>query len=389
MTESYQYLDYAASAPVRPQALEAMASYRALPHAAANPNSLHTMGRAAARSLEEARRALAAAISPDVRPSEVVFTSGGTESNNLAVLGVSEGSRRADRRRTRVVISAIEHDSVLDLAPLLRDRGFEVSVAPVGRDGKVDLAALGGMVDETCALVSVMYANNETGVIQPVPEVAALCATAGVPLHVDAIQAFGRIPLDLGGVSALSLAGHKIGAPLGTGALMLRRRCPFHPQGFGGGQESGRRPGTQDVCGAVALAAVSRLVMDELPRVRPLVAGRAQRLYDRLCAEGTGIVSTTTATVGDDRLPGIVSVMAEGCDSESLVLRLDALGWEVSAGSACSSASLDPSHVLSAMGIPRDLAFGSLRISFDERVGDEVLEDFARALLGVVSDLRR
>ena len=389
MSGRLHYLDYAASAPLRSEALDAQARYRSLPHSCANPNSLHTLGRQAAASLGEARRVLAAAVGGGFRAGDVVFTSGGTESNNLAVYGIAEGARAADRRRTRVVISAIEHDSVLDLAPSLRHRGFDVDIAPARRDGTVDLDALSGMVDESCALVSVMCANNETGVIQPVARIAALCRAHGVPFHTDAVQAFGRIPIEVGDVSAVSVAGHKIGAPLGTGALLLRGRCPFRPQGFGGGQESGRRPGTQDVCGAVTFAEVARIVMTDMPRVRQVVAARAQGLYDRLCAPGTGIVPTTSAIVDEGRLPSIVSIMVEGCDSESLLLRLDAAGYEVSAGSACSSASLDPSHVLSAMGIPRDLAFGSLRISFDERVDEGVLAGFADTLLTIAKDLRR
>ena len=389
MTTHLCYLDYAASAPLRAEALAAEAAYRALPHAMANPNSLHTLGRAASSSLEGARRTLASCVDGGFRPSDVIFTSGGTESNNLAVYGIAEGARAADRTRTRVVLSAIEHDSVLDLAPSLRQRGFEVAIAPVTGEGVIDLEAAERLIDSSCALVSVMYANNETGVVQPVAELSRLCAQAGAPLHTDAIQAFGRIPLDLAGVSAVSVAGHKIGAPLGTGALLVRARVPFRPQGFGGGQESGRRPGTQDVCGAVTFAEVARFVVGEMPRVRPEVARRARRLYAALCADETGIVPTAGVDVGDDRLPGIVSVMVEGCDSESLLLHLDEAGFEVSAGSACSSASLDPSHVLSAMGIPRDLAFGSLRVSFDERVPAAELDAFAAALLRIAADLRR
>ena len=207
-------------------------------------------------------------------------------------------------------------------------------------------------------------------------------------MHVDAVQAFGRIPVDARRADAISVAAHKIGGPLGVGALAMRTRCPFEAQSLGGGQELGRRPGTQDVAGAVAFAAAAELVCSNLGETRARVASLASHVYGRLCAEGTGIVPTTSVVVDEGRLPGMVSVMVPGLDSETLVLQLDARGFEVSAGSACSSGSLDPSHVLSAMGIPRDEALGSLRVSFDERVALSELDAFCDALLAVVGELR-
>lgn len=381
----YVYLDYAASAPLRPEARDAWLAYHDEPYGMANPNSLHTLGRRAAARLEGARRDLARAIGCGFRPSEVVLTSGGTESNNLAVLALAEGARRRSRNtRTRVVLSAIEHDSVLDVASLLRARGFEVQLARPGRDGVVGPDEVRRAMGEGCALVSVMAANNETGVIQPTSAIVAAAHEGGALAHVDAVQAFGRVPLDAGAADAVSVAAHKIGGPLGVGALAVRTRCPFEAQGLGGGQEGGRRPGTQDVAGAVAFAAAAKLVTRDLARVRPLVAAMANHAYGRLCAEGTGILPTTVARVDDARLPGMLSLMVPGMDSESLVLALDELGFEVSAGSACSSGSLDPSHVLSAMGIARDDALGALRVSFDERVRPEELDGFCDALLGIV-----
>lgn len=380
------YLDYAASAPLREEALEAERAYDASRIAGANPNSLHTLGREAARALDGARRDLARCLGGAIRPSDVVFTSGGTESNNLAVVGLAEGMRERDRHRTQVVLSAIEHDSVLDVAPFLRDRGFEVLLARPDREGVVTPNELGRLVGPQTALVSVMAANNETGVVQPVQDLCQVAHAAGATFHTDAVQAFGRIPLDLAGVDAVSVAAHKIGGPVGVGALVVRGRVPLRPQTFGGGQERGIRPGTQDVRGAVAFAAAARAVCADLPTTRALVAERAEALYQRLCAQGTGIVPTTRAAMGADRLPGIVSVMVPGLDSETLVLGLDEAGFEVSAGSACSSGSLDPSHVLSAMGIARNDALGSLRISFDERVTSKELDAFAQAMLKLVSD---
>lgn len=385
MSKHYIYLDYAASAPLRPEARDAWLAYHEKPGSEANPNSLHSLGREAARELEVARRTIATSIGCGFRPGEVVLTSGGTESNNLAVLGMAEGARRkSSNKKKRVVLSAIEHDSVLDVATLLRSRGFEVELVGPDRNGVVQPDELARIMGENCALVSVMAANNETGVIQPTADLVEVAHAGGAVIHVDAIQAFGRIPLDASKADAISVAAHKIGGPLGVGALAIRTRCPFEAQSLGGGQEGGKRPGTQDVAGAVAFAEACRVVMRDLTTVRPKVAAMANKAYARLCAEGTGILPTTQAFVDDTRMPGMISVMVPGMESETLILKLDDLGFEVSAGSACSSDSLDPSHVLSAMGVPRDQALGALRISFDERVNEEDLDAFCDALLEIV-----
>ena len=383
--DSYVYLDYAASAPMVPEAKAAEAAYAEAPYAGANPNSLHTLGREAAMALEGARREIAKALGGGFRPGEIVFTSGGTESNNLALYGIADGARARDRKRMRVVVSAIEHDSELDVVPALKDRGFAVTLVRPGRDGRIAPEELERAVGPDCALVSVMSANNETGVIQPVAELAEIAHKAGALMHTDAVQAFGRIPLAIDTCDAVSIAAHKIGGPVGIGALALRMRCPFRPQNFGGGQEAGKRPGTQDVRGALAFAAAAKAQTDHLAERRSACAAKANRLFQKICAPGTGIQPTTTAQIDDTRLPGMVSIYVPGLDSETLILKLDQKGFEVSAGSACSSGSLDPSHVLSAMGIARNDALGALRISFDERVSDEDLDRFADALIGIVA----
>lgn len=381
------YLDYAASAPAREESLAAERAYEQSPIAGANPNSLHTPGREAARALDGARRDIVRCVGGGFRPSDVVFTSGGTESNNLALLGLSRGAHQRDHKRTRVVLSAIEHDSELDVMGALKGNGFEVTLVKPGRDGVVSRAALEGVLGPDCALVSVMSANNETGVIQPVGELAAAAHASGAVFHTDAVQAFGRVPLDVAQADAVSIAAHKIGGPVGVGALLVRGRVPLAPLSFGGGQESGRRAGTQDVRGALAFAAVSKACRGSLESTRSLVAARAASLYQRICAEGTGIVPTTTTAVDETRLPGMVSVMVPGLDSQTLVLGLDERGFAVSAGSACSSGSLDASHVLTAMGIGRDSALGSLRISFDERVTESDLDAFATELIALVAQI--
>jgi cysteine desulfurase len=383
--DSYVYLDYAASAPMVPEAKAAEAAYAEAPYAGANPNSLHTLGREAAMALEGARREIAKALGGGFRPGEIVFTSGGTESNNLALYGIAEGARARDRKRTRVIVSAIEHDSELDVVPALKDRGFAVTLVRPGRDGRIAPEELERAVGPDCALVSIMSANNETGIIQPVAELAEIAHKAGALMHTDAVQAFGRIPLAIDTCDAVSIAAHKIGGPVGIGALALRMRCPFRPQNFGGGQEAGKRPGTQDVRGALAFAAAAKAQTDHLAERRSACAAKANRLFQKICAPGTGIQPTTTAQIDDTRLPGMVSIYVPGLDSETLILKLDQKGFEVSAGSACSSGSLDPSHVLSAMGIARNDALGALRISFDERVSDEDLDRFADALIGIVA----
>ena len=383
--DSYVYLDYAASAPMVPEAKAAEAAYAEAPYAGANPNSLHTLGREAAMALEGARREIAKALGGGFRPGEIVFTSGGTESNNLALYGIAEGARARDRKRTRVIVSAIEHDSELDVVPALKDRGFAVTLVRPGRDGRIAPEELERAVGPDCALISVMSANNETGVIQPVAELAEIAHKAGALMHTDAVQAFGRIPLAINTCDAVSIAAHKIGGPVGIGALALRMRCPFRPQNFGGGQEAGKRPGTQDVRGALAFAAAAKAQTDHLAERRSACAAKANRLFQKICAPGTGIQPTTTAQIDDTRLPGMVSIYVPGLDSETLILKLDQKGFEVSAGSACSSGSLDPSHVLSAMGIARNDALGALRISFDERISDEDLDRFADALIVIVA----
>ena len=374
-------LDYAASTPLRSEALKALQDYDAAPYAGANPNSLHSLGRQAACQLEAARRSVARSLGARVRPDELIFTGGGTEANLLALAGIAEGVRTRDGKRNRVVLSAIEHDSVLDNAAVLKRMGFSVTRVAPQRDGVVAPDALAKVLDEHVALVSCQIANNETGVVQPVKELVALAHGCGAKFHCDAIQGYLHIPFDVSvlGVDALSIAGHKVGAPVSIGALYLSARTPLTPQVYGGGQESGRRAGTQDVRSAMAFAAVAEALSLHVAQDRMRVQALSDKLYRDLLT-----CPSIHATMGDpfsvDRLPGIVSVYVEGAESEDLILKLDAAGFAVSAGSACSSASLDPSHVLSAMGLPRNKALGALRISFDDRVDSRDLDAFAEAL---------
>lgn len=386
--QRFIYLDYAASAPLRVEALEAEREYDRTSYAGANPNSLHTAGRSAARALDGARRDIARLLGGGFRASDVAFTSGGTENNNLALLGLAEGARAKDRSRTRVIVSAIEHDSIIGPISLLRERGFAVEKVAPTSEGIITCQALEAMLGPDVALVSVMAANNEVGTLQPIRELGALAHSHGAVFYSDAAQGFGKVRLDVTTCDAVGLVGHKIGAPVGTGALVMRGRAPFRPQTLGGGQERGVRPGTQDVRGALAFAAAACHCMKNMEENARAVSERAERFVSRICASGSGIYPTVELPMGKGRLPGLVSLIVDGADSESLVLKLDALGFEVSAASACASGSLDASHVLTAMGIPKDRALGSLRVSFDERVSEEDLERFANALLDVAQQIR-
>ena len=341
-------LDYAASTPMRAEALLAQREYDDSELAGVNPNSLHSLGRKAAARLEVARREIARSFGAHVRPSEIVLTNGGTEANQLALLGLAEGARQRDRKRGRVIVSAIEHDSILDNLPLLRAAGFTVDL------------------------------------VQPIRELAAAAHTAGALFHTDAIQGYLHIPLDVTelGVDAMSVAAHKIGGPVASGALYLKSRTPLRPRIFGGGQEAGRRAGTQDLRTQLAFAAAASSLTPHVAQERAKLQALSDKLYATLTAH-----PRIHATMGDyaqaDRLPGMLSIYIDGMDSEELIIKLDAAGFEVSAGSACSSGSMDPSHVLSAMGIGREQALGALRISFDDRVNPDDLDEFAQTLLSI------
>lgn len=373
---------------MRAEALLAQREYDDSELAGVNPNSLHSLGRKAAARLEVARREIARSFGAHVRPSEIVLTNGGTEANQLALLGLAEGARQRDRKRDRkrgrVIVSAIEHDSILDNLPLLRAAGFTVDLVQPCRAGYVEPATLVELLGDDVALVSIMVANNETGVVQPIRELAAAAHTAGALFHTDAIQGYLHIPLDVTelGVDAMSVAAHKIGGPVASGALYLKSRTPLRPRIFGGGQEAGRRAGTQDLRTQLAFAAAASSLTPHVAQERAKLQALSDKLYATLTAH-----PRIHATMGDyaqaDRLPGMLSIYIDGMDSEELIIKLDAAGFEVSAGSACSSGSMDPSHVLSAMGIGREQALGALRISFDDRVNPDDLDEFAQTLLSI------
>ncbi|WP_039799702.1 cysteine desulfurase family protein [Nocardia araoensis] len=356
------YLDHAATTPMLPAAIEAMT---AALRSTGNASSLHGSGRAARRLLEEARESIAADLG--ARPSEVIFTSGGTESDNLAVKGIFWARRDADPRRNRIIASSVEHHAVIDAVEWLeRHEGAEVTWLPVDADGVVAAAvlraALAAHPDEV-ALVTVMWANNEVGTIQPIGELASVAAEFGVPMHSDAVQAAAQLPIDFGasGLSAASFAGHKVGGPHGIGVLLLGRQVPCVPLLHGGGHERDLRSGTSDTAAAIGLAAALRQTsIERHARTAELVALR-DALIDGIRAMAPDAVLNGPA--GERRLPGNVHVTFPGCEGDSLLMLLDAAGIECSTGSACTAGVATPSHVLIAMGVEPWQARGSLRFS--------------------------
>nr|WP_197373851.1 cysteine desulfurase family protein [Mycolicibacterium baixiangningiae] len=380
------YLDHAATTPMHPAAIEAMT---AVLTTVGNASSLHGAGRVARRRMEEARETLARLLG--ARPSEIIFCAGGTESDNLAVKGIYWARRDAEPRRNRIVTTPIEHHAVLDAVQWLVDHeGAEVTWLPVEADGSVAPAALREVLRscDDVALVSIMTANNEVGTVQPIAELAAVAAESAVPMHSDAVQAVGHIPVDFAasGLSAMSVTAHKFGGPTGTGALLLRRDTACVPLLHGGGQERDVRSGTADVAGAVAMAAAARIAVEGLDSYRARVSALRDRLIDGvLAAIDDAYVNGARA----DRLPGNAHFTFRGCEGDSLLMLLDAKGIECSTGSACTAGVAQPSHVLIAMGADPASARGSLRLSLGHTSTDADVDAALEALPAAVDRARQ
>ncbi len=355
------YLDHAATTPMLAAAVEAMTTHLG---DVGNPSSLHASGRAARRVVEESRETIAQAL--NCRPGEVVFTSGGTEADNLALKGLYWSRHDADPTRVRILSSAIEHHAVLDALDWLADEEHaEVELVPVDSRGRLDLEALRATVERdpaSVALVSVMWANNEVGTIEPIEDVVALCATHGIPVHTDAVQAVGAVPVDFAasGVDALTLTGHKLGGPYGVGALLLRRELTLTPLLHGGGQERDIRSGTLDMPAIAGFAAA----VEHAVKAQPEYAERMLGLRDSLIRRVIEVVPDAHVHGDlDARLPGNAHLGFPGCEGDSLLMLLDARGIECSTGSACSAGVPQPSHVLLAMGCTEEGARHSLRFT--------------------------
>ncbi|GEP46763.1 cysteine desulfurase [Microbacterium saccharophilum] len=352
------YLDHAATTPVRPEVRDAMLPY--LGERFGNPSSHHTVGEAAAAALADARARVAALLG--MRAGDVVFTSGGTEANNLAVKGIAIAAALRSGRPAHVVTTPIEHESVLaSCAYLERVHGFAVTRVPVDGHGRVDPDEVAGALRDDTALLTVGYANNEIGTVQDVAGLAAVATGGRVPLHLDAVQAAGSLPLAGTGADALSIAGHKIGAPPGIGVLAVRGRIPLEPLLHGGGQERERRSGTENVAGAVGFA----VALEAAERERAADAARVGALTTAFIARVLDLVPQARLT-GDPvrRLPGTASFTFEGTSGEAVLLELERRGVVSSSGSACAAGSDEPSHVLLALGIPPQVAQTAVRFTF-------------------------
>ena len=383
MTRRITYLDNAATTPVRPEVLEAMLPYLGK-EAFGNPSSAHRFGRAARAGVEEAKRAVAEAL--DAEPNQVVFTSGGTEADNLAIIGAALAAR--DRGGPfRVAASASEHKAALAAAHAVQRLGGEEVILPVNASGIVDRKALDAAIERGVAVVSVMWVNNEVGTVQPVAELATRCCEAGVLFHSDAVQAFGKLPVSLrdSGCTLLSISGHKIGAPKGIGALIVRDRKAVEAIIHGGGQQFGIRPGTENVPGIVGLGIAARLAAEE----QPALATRLRELRDDLERRLLAIVPDAVINGSQgERAPHITNISIPGTDSEALLMHLDLAGVACSSGSACSTGAVEPSHVLTAMGVPRELGVAALRFSLGKDSTVEDVEAVEAVLLRVVEKVR-
>jgi len=376
------YLDHAATTPVRQEVFEAMKPFYG--PSFGNPSSTHRWGREARAALDEARERVGRCLG--ARPDEICFTSGGTEGDNLAILGAWRALKA--QGRTAVVTTPIEHKAILGAVHQATREGAEERMLAMTADGVVDLASFEELVDDAVAVCSIMWVNNEIGSIQPIPTLAAKAKQRGALMHTDAVQAFGKIPIDAQKqhFDFLTISGHKFGAPKGIGALFIRRGTPLEPLMHGGTQDRGRRPGTENVAAAVGLARAAELTLAECEAH----CARLRKLRDKLEA---GILARVPDAVihgrGAERAPHIVNVSVPGTDSESLLMALDLRGIAASGGSACQSGSISPSHVLTAIGVRPDLASAAIRMSLGSLTTDECIDRVTEVFPALVAKARQ
>jgi cysteine desulfurase len=377
------YLDHAATTPVRREVLEAMAPF--WDGRFGNPSSVHRWGRDARTALDEARERIAACMGAG--PDEIVITSGGTDGDNLAILGVWRTRRKADGRNA-VLTTPIEHKAVLGAVHQAAAEGADERICQMTRDGVVNEQSFDSLASKDVAIASVMWVNNEIGTMQPIQRLADLAKSRGITFHTDAVQAFGKVEIDARKTpfDLLSISGHKIGAPKGCGAMFIRRGTPLEPMFHGGSHERGRRPGTENVAAVVGLARAVELARDE----RQEEVQRLSAMRDRF--EQAVLARVPDAVIhgrnAPQRAPHITNVSVPGLDSESMLMALDLRGIGCSAGSACQSGSVSPSHVLTAIGVERNLAGAALRFSFGCLNDDECVDRVADALGKLVARAR-
>jgi cysteine desulfurase len=376
------YLDHAATTPVRPEVLEAMTPF--FGPRFGNPSSTHRWGREARAALDEAHERVANCIG--ARADEICFTSGGTEGDNLAILG---GWRiLKDQGKRAVVSSPMEHKAVLQAVHQCAKEGAEERFIGTKATGEVDLEDAAKQITQgDTAIVSTMWINNETGVIQPIAELAQLAKAAGALFHTDAVQAFGKVVVDARTIpfDFVAISGHKLGAPKGIGAFYIRRGTPLEPLFFGGSQDRGRRPGTENVAAAVGLARAMELAIEEREAHWTHLAGFRDRLQARLLER---IPDAVVHGLGAPRAPHILNISVPGTDSESLLMALDLKGVAASSGSACQSGSVLPSHVLAAMGVPAEIATAAIRMSFGALSSDEDVDRVAELFPALIAKAR-
>jgi len=374
------YLDYNATAPLHPEVVDVMS--RLLRDEFGNASSVHSFGQQAKMAVDDARTAVAALIGAD--PSDVVFTSGGTEADNLAIRGAAEAREAGGKRH--LIASGIEHEAVLNTFKALERRGWITTLLPVGEDGILSPDVLRAALTPETAFVSVMHANNEVGTIQPIAELAAVTRATGALFHTDAVQSAGKIPVSVSalGVDLLSISGHKFGGPKGTGALWIRRGVRLTPFMTGGRQERNRRAGTENVPSLAGLGVAAAIARRQLDHAG-LIAGQRDRLEQGIL---TGVPGTAINGDPHRRVPNTTNISFDGIEAESLLIALDLEGVAVSTGSACSSGSLEPSHVLKAMGLPHARTLGSIRFSLGAANTEADVDRVLEALPPLVEKLR-
>ena len=380
MENRFVYADNAATTPIDRRVLDKMLPFLTTEYG--NASTLYQLGKSSHLALEEARKEIALTLNAD--PSEIFFTGGGSESDNMALRGAMKSPQAKGRKH--MITSTIEHPAILRTAEALEKEGYKVTYLPVDSTGKVRLADLEAAITEDTALVSIMFANNEVGTINDIAEIGALCRSKGVLFHTDAVQAFGHVPVDVKAmnIDVLSLSGHKINAPKGVGAIYIRKGVMLTPVITGGGQEKGRRSGTENIAGIVGLGEAARLKREHLQQEMEYVGGLSRKLIDGVMQFPQTILTGHPT----DRLPGTCSFCINAIEGESLVLLLDMHGICASTGSACSTGSLDPSHVLLGLGLPHEIAHGSLRLTLGTQNTKEDVDYILEKLKLVVERLR-
>lgn len=376
------YLDHSATTPVDPEVAKLMMTYYTEKYG--NPSSVHSFGRDAKAALENARESVAKLLG--AQATEITFTSGGTEADNLAIIGATQAQSKKGKH---IITSAVEHHAVLETCEFLEKNGFELTIVPVNEEGLISVEDVEKAIRPDTILITIMHANNEVGAIQPIAEIGKLAREKGIVFHVDAVQSFGKIPIDVRAmnVDLMTVSSHKIYGPKGVGALYIRKGVRVMPRIFGGGQEKKRRSGTENTPGIIGFGKACELAAERMEEE----AAREVKLRDKLLdgiLEKIDYVKLNGPRGGANRLPGNLNVSIQFIEGEALLLSLDMMGIAASSGSACTSGSLDPSHVLLAMGLSHEIAHGSLRFSFGRQNTEEDVDYVLEQLPKIVDRLR-